>query len=335
METLTHRKGAEGPRARALRLASSNEEAGAGMKIRAVWLLATLLAMAWVTAGADTDLPSKFSNRGSIANTRHNMTQRQAEGNGPAGSNMDQYRNDYQEVCVYCHTPHGANGDVALPLWNRTIKATTYVTYNQLGTASLTQPVTQPGPNSLACLSCHDGQVGVDSVINMPGSGGYNAAQATSQNNSFLNAWNNTRGPDATLHIGLNPTPAQGCLACHSAGAGIVGASATDFTVFAIGTDLRNDHPVGVRFPATGPGVDFKPPTAIRTGMAWFDNNGNQRPDTSEVRLYDSGEGFEVECASCHDPHGVPSNGGGSQFNPTFLRVANIGSALCLTCHAK
>jgi hypothetical protein len=25
----------------------------------------------------------------------------------------------------------------------------------------------------------------------------------------------------------------------------------------------------------------------------------------------------------------------GSQFNPTFLRVANSGSALCLTCHTK
>jgi hypothetical protein len=31
----------------------------------------------------------------------------------------------------------------------------------------------------------------------------------------------------------------------------------------------------------------------------------------------------------------VPSNGVGSQFNPTFLRVSNTGSALCLTCHTK
>ncbi|MEJ8836426.1 cytochrome c3 family protein [Ramlibacter sp. AN1133] len=305
------------------------------MKFNAGWLLgglvAVLLSTAWVTAGADTDIPTKFSNRGSIANTRHNMTQRQAEGGGPAATNMDPYRNDYQEVCVYCHTPHGANSNVALPLWNRTIKATTYQTYNQLGTASLTQPVTQPGPNSLACLSCHDGQVGVDSVINMPGSGGYNANQATTQSDTFLNAWNNSRGPDATRHMGLNQT---GCLACHSAGA-LLGGNATDFAVFVIGTDLRNDHPVGVRFPTAGPGVDFKPPTATRVGMAWFDDNSNRRPDTNEVRLYDSGEGFEVECASCHDPHGVPSNGVGSQFNPTFLRVTNAGSALCLTCHSK
>jgi hypothetical protein len=308
------------------------------MKIKAGWwvgaLLAGVLSGAWISAGADTDLPTKFTNRGSIANTRHNMTQRQPEGTGPNGSFMDPYRNDYQEVCVYCHTPHGANANVAVPLWNRTIKATSYTTYNQLGTSTLTQQVTQPGANSLACLSCHDGQVGIDSIINMPGSGKYDPSQATSQSDTFLNAW--TPGTEGALHIGLSSTsPQDSCLVCHSAGAGVVGRRATDFTVFALGTDLRNDHPVGVRFPTVAPGVDFKPPTASRVGVAWFDNNGNLRPDTNEVRMYDSGQGFEVECASCHDPHGVPSAGAGSSFNPTFLRVTNTGSTLCLTCHTK
>jgi hypothetical protein len=296
--------------------------------------LFTLLGLMSVKAWADVDLPTRFSNQGSIANTRHNMTQRQASG-GPNGSAMDQYRNDYGEVCVYCHTPHGANTNAPLPLWNRTLRTTTYTTYSALGTSTLTQPVTQPGASSLSCLSCHDGQVAVDSVINMPGSGGYDAGQATNQNNTFLNSWTNPRGQDATVHVGLSATPSEGCLSCHSAGAGVVGAGATDFTVFAIGTDLRNDHPVGVRFPTTGPGVDFNAPGATRTGMRWFDDDGNNFPDTREVRLYDTGEGFEVECASCHDPHGVPSGGAGSSFNPTFLRKANTGSTLCLTCHTK
>jgi len=298
-------------------------------------VVGSLLAAA--AAWAAGDLPTKFSNRGSIANTRHNMTQRQASGGGPSGANMDPYRNDYAEVCVYCHTPHGANANVTLPLWNRTIRSTTYTTYAQLGTSTLTQGVTQPGPNSLACLSCHDGQVAVDSVINMPGSGGYNPAQATSQNDGFLSAWQNPSGVPAAVHVGLNAVnEGDGCLACHSSGAGIVaGANATDFRLFAIGTDLRNDHPVGVKFPTAGPGVDFNPATATRATVRWFDNDGNGNPDTREVRLYDSGDGFEVECASCHDPHGVPSGGTGSQFNPSFLRVANTGSALCLTCHTK
>ena len=122
-----------------------------------------------------------------------------------------------------------------------------------------------------------------------------------------------------------------------------------------IGTDLRNDHPVGVLFPDVfTPVTDFNEPNVKLPGeMAFFDTNGNNRADPDEVRLYDSGEGYEVECASCHDPHGVPSGGSGTntRFSPSFLRVNNgIGSinhdgnagivsngpsALCLTCHTK
>ena len=295
----------------------------------AALLMGTVLGTAW----ADVDLPSKFSNSGSVGNTRHNLTQRQVSGGGPAGATMDSYRNDYTEVCVYCHTPHGANRTVNAPLWNRTMKTTVYQTYDLLNTGSLSQVVTQPGIASLTCLSCHDGQTAVDSIINMPGSGRYQPTQETTENLAFLNSWNNTRGPDATVHARLAPTE---CLACHSPDAGVVGANATDFTAFVIGTDLRNDHPVGVLFPANaGAGTDFKDPTRKEARWAYFDTNGNTRADPSEIRLYNSGDGYEVECASCHDPHGVPSAGPGSTFNPTFLRVSNAGSGVCLTCHSK
>lgn len=294
-------------------------------------LAASALLVSLSFAWAAGDLATKFSNRDSIGNTRHNMTQRQLSGGGPAGVTMDQYRSDYGEICVYCHTPHGAS-PVQLPLWNRTIKATTYTTYSALGTSTITQPITQPGVNSLSCLSCHDGQTAVDSIINMPGSGRYQASQATSQDNTFLNTWTNPSGVGPGAHAGL---AAGECLACHSASAGVLGAGATDFTVFVIGTDLSNDHPVGVRYPATGPGVDFNATTGTHGSMKFFDNNGNSRPDSNEIRVYDTGGGAEVECASCHDPHGVPSGGAGSLFNASFLRVTNAGSAVCLACHVK
>jgi hypothetical protein len=299
------------------------------------WLLcagAALAALAPPAARADTDLPTKFSNIGSIGNTRHNLTQRQASGGGPAGATMDSFRNDYLEVCVYCHTPHAANRTTTAPMWNRTMKVTTYQTYDLLNTGGITQPISQPGANSLSCLSCHDGQTAVDSIINMPGSGRTLETQETTENAAFLNSWNNTRGPDAVVHARLSSTE---CLSCHSPAGGIPGAGATDFTAFSIGTDLRNDHPVGVRFPSAGPGSDFRDPERKETRWAFFDNNANGRADSNEIRLYNSGEGYEVECASCHDPHGVPSAGPGSAFNPTFLRVSNVGSGVCLTCHSK
>lgn len=301
------------------------------MKMARIALGMVWLAMAAGSAWADVDLSTKFSNVGSVANTRHNLTQRQASGGGPSGSIMDPYRNDYGEVCVYCHTPHGANAAVQLPLWNHTIKTTTYTTYSALGTSSLTQPITQPGANSLSCLSCHDGQVAIDSIINMPGSGRYQASQASAQDNGFLSTWSNPSGLGPFNHLSLTE-----CMSCHASGAGFVGAGATDFTVFRIGTDLRDDHPIGVRYPTIGPGVDFNAMTGTYAGMKFFDTNGSNRPDKNEVRVYDTGDGHKVECASCHDPHGVPSGGSGSTFNRSFLRVANAtSSALCMTCHVK
>jgi len=292
------------------------------------------LTLAW----AGPDRPTEYTNQGGITNTRHNMTQRSATGadllsgtpnSGGAGI-MDSSRNNYGEVCVYCHTPHGANTNAAAPLWNRTLPTSTvYQTYNTLNTTTLTQTVSQPGAASLPCLSCHDGQQAVDAIINMPGSGRYNP----NPDNAFLGTWPSASGS----HDGLNNT---GCLACHNPAAPGFAATATDFTLFAIGTDLRNDHPVGVNFPATsGPGTDWKSPSgSVTRGTVvtkFFDEDSNSRMDKGDIRLYGSGSDSRVECASCHDPHGVPSAGAGSKFNPTFLRKTNAGSVVCLTCHSK
>jgi mono/diheme cytochrome c family protein len=299
----------------------------------ALFTVAMLLLLNPLSSSGQADRPSFLDNNRTVGNTRHNLTQRQPDGKTPPLVQfMDSTRNDYMEVCVYCHTPHQANRTTTAPLWNRTMKVTTYQTYNQLNTSSLTQPVTQPGVNSLTCLSCHDGQTAVDAIINMPGSGRANSAMETSDSDTaFLNSWDNTRGPDATQHGRIGTE----CYVCHTA-AGGVALGATDFTAFIIGTDLRNDHPVGVRFPTTaGAGTDFNDPSRKEARLAYFDTNGNQHADKGEIRLYNTGDGYEVECASCHDPHGVPSGGPASTFNPSFLRVNNAGSAVCLTCHIK
>lgn len=292
-------------------------------KISTLMILGGLLSSG--LALADGDLPSKFSNQATIGNTRHNMTQRATSGPGPAGEIMDFVRNDYNEVCVYCHTPHGANTNIAAPLWNRTIRATTYTLYNQ---QTLSGEVTQPGPNSLTCLSCHDGQTAIDSIVNMPGGGEdrYLASQMTTQSLAFLNSWpKSTRAiVDASAHNALNTA---GCLSCHNSTTEI---GAPNFAAAAIGTDLSNDHPIGVKLPT---GSDWNVPNGTRGNVKYFDKDGSNTMGKNEVRLFDTGQGHEVECASCHDPHGVP--GQSSTFLPTFLRVTADGSAICLTCHIK
>lgn len=302
--------------------------------------LALMLAGVVLSLQALADPVSKAPNMGSIVNTRHNLTQSFL---GVGANWMDGSRNDYGEVCVYCHTPHGANTNIAAPLWNRTQRATTYTTYNALGTSSVNQTYTQPGAGSLTCLSCHDGQTAVDSIVNMPGSGNYSAGQLTSQDNGFLDTWINGPGQNSWAFYGghgtLSNTPATmnnygECQSCHSiSGDQHDPSTIPKFDVFFIGTDLSNDHPVGVLFPSTSP--DFRSGTVDAGPLKFYDNNTNGHADKNEIRLYNSGDGFEVECASCHDPHGVPSAAGAGAFTRTFLRVENTASDVCQTCHIK
>ncbi len=75
-----------------------------------------------------------------------------------------------------------------------------------------------------------------------------------------------------------------------------------------IGADLTDDHPVNFRYDAA---------------LYAVDGSLHDPAGLTGVRLFN---GY-VQCASCHDPH--------ESTNPTFLRVDNTGSALCLKCHNK
>lgn len=263
-----------------------------------------------------------------IAGTKHNL------GTGRiSGVTMDATRtNEFSgtaEICVFCHTPHGSDASAAVPLWNRAMAApTTYTTYNSLGTSSLDGATAPVGSVSLACLSCHDGTQAMNTVINQPGSGGYNAAGA-----AMTGTWTGTR---------MNTTTGQ-----------LTG-------VANLSQDLRNDHPIGIQYaggpsgsiPAAGTVYNAFKDTAFQpaqsaslNGMTvwWVDTGGSGTREKTDMQLYSradvtsvnrdgtsgaviSGSQPYVECASCHDPHTA---------NPTFLRVANANSAVCLACHIK
>ncbi len=263
-----------------------------------------------------------------IADTKHNLS-------SPAGSGATATfapTTGTGELCVFCHTPHGSDTSAVVPLWNRKMAApTTYTTYNSLGTTSLDGATAPVGSVSLACLSCHDGTVAMNVMINAPGSGGYNPAGA---------AW-------AGTWTGTGQTT------------GLLG-SATSIT--RIGQDLRNDHPIGIQYgggmPAGGAYTtadiadgalkdpDFKGPkyASLNGQPTWWVDTGGAGRQKTDLMLYTrtgsasvnpdgtagpvlTGAQAFVECASCHDPH--------TSAQATFLRVANAGSALCLSCHIK
>jgi len=206
------------------------------------------------------------------------------------------------EICVFCHTPHGARTDIAAPLWNKPATGSTYTTYDSTTMDGVLLTV---GSVSIACLTCHDGTQAMDAVINEPGTG--------LGDDGDLNALG-IMPPFSAARLGVDlrddhPIGIQ--YGGFDAGSGKIDP---DFkgTGEGLSTDIGSlglprwwvDTSVGT--------------TSVRekTDMILYtrDNGGNNQPF--------------VECASCHDPH----SGGGS---PNFMRIANANSNVCLACHVK
>jgi predicted CXXCH cytochrome family protein len=270
-------------------------------------LASLAVGLAVALAGVATSLPASAQ----IKSTKHNL------GTTPGGTGVNQFGGT-AEICVFCHTPHGADTSAAVPLWNRTLPApASFTTYDSLGTSSLDGKTATVGSVSIACLSCHDGVTSMSAVINAPGSG--TAGDAAWQAGTWSGA-NQTAGK---LAAGL---------------------------ITNLGTDLRNDHPIGIQYGGGGiklstpsaatTDTDFKAPASSVLGTSrvwWVDTEAvpNTTRQKTDMMLYTRAAGSYtgqteaepfVECASCHDPHTT---------NATFLRISNAGSAVCLACHVK
>ena len=96
---------------------------------------------------------------------------------------------DANEICVYCHTPHGSNTAMtAAPLWNRTGMDFAWVL--DYTSTSLNGTANHTGAISQACLSCHDGDVGDEVLANAPGSGNANTAATFAGGSTFASIAN-------------------------------------------------------------------------------------------------------------------------------------------------
>jgi predicted CXXCH cytochrome family protein len=89
-----------------------------------------------------------------------------------------------------------------------------------------------------------------------------------------------------------------------------------------LGTDLRNDHPVSIVYETARSATPAEFISQVINGAKITVGAANPVP------LYGASTATAtVECASCHDSH---NNSLGN-----FLRKANTGSAICLSCHIK
>ena len=131
-----------------------------------------------------------------------------------------QVANTVTQVCIYCHAPHqkkatigpsaGAFDEKYVPLWNHYTTQATFKMYTSpTGTLTGTQDAGPTGI-SVACLSCHDGTVGLASVVQLP------YGQAVAYSSKFSNGGGY-----------ISTTPGSG---------------------MNIGTDLTGDHPISITY---------------------------------------------------------------------------------------
>lgn len=286
-----------------------------------------------------------------------------------------------EEVCIFCHTPHGARSNVGgaagmAPLWNRRLSdpmsfmpytSPNYDAQDMLGAPG------RPKGVSLACLSCHDGAVAFDALINSSGSGGFfQGNRSMSGPGGSVGMTFNGPAVDAasSFREGRRDDTSGGFVFFDAFGGGPNGSlGAEPFPN--LGVDLRDDHPISIEIPRTDP--QFKEIlTNITTkggripgsgGVMWIDRNPNGAflplDKRDRIRAYASDpnrpDAPYIECASCHNPHEASRPSGQPALsepvnaqtinNNLFLRMAsmpgadpqdrNARSLVCLSCHRK
>lgn len=256
-----------------------------------------------------------FAGPGNVKWTVHNLSNNDVASGGLTKSQRHYYSEGVDQVCIFCHTPH--NAQPAAPLWNKVMPTQAFSMYTSSRTLTPTaRGATTPGPESLLCLSCHDGR-------------------------TAINVLHNSRtgvpaGSDMKVDIGGSyddPANPNGS-ALSIASFGFFGQypsnlGQTDTDAYA-GTNLTNDHPISFSYAA-----------------AQGQSNGRLKDinlaKASGARFFGPGND-KIECSSCHDPHvdygyGIDRIPSGSPTGNTalapFLVMSNAGSNLCFACHDK
>lgn len=257
-----------------------------------------------------------------VSNTKHNFSATVVPGL-PGGANRIVSAVTETQICVFCHTPHGA-AQTEGPLWNRQLSGAQYTTYSSGSLDSAVGPgqsLQQPTGISKLCLSCHDGTMAIGAV-------------------NVLNGSFTDRNPQ-TEDIQMTGTSAGGRMA---EGEG----KTTGFTRF-IGTDLTNDHPISMTYDTSLANRDGEMRNPAAESHLGTRVRGQPAP---VVPLQDdSGGQGQVQCNTCHDPHIRDDT---LNQNIKFLRLSRLqtirpanvafnpgspvgenGDIICLACHVK
>ncbi len=248
-----------------------------------------------------------------VAQTKHNLS---VSGPGEVKAQSE------SQICVFCHTPHGAEKFPGSPLWNRKLSGATY-TPNVYSSSSLDAEailgttLAEPAGSSKLCLSCHDGTLALGAVNVLNGAVDVNVPMVGTD-------------PDGSMPGGP-----------HTAASGFTRD---------LGVDLRNDHPISLTYDTALADADGELHTPdsnqmipAGTGETVAIRTPAHKPLLPLEATGATAEG-QIQCGTCHDPHLYDTTGADIKF----LRAHRLqqgppaGGAfdpnndiICIACHDK
>ena len=230
-----------------------------------------------------------------VRNTRHNLS---VTGPGSVKATSE------TQICVFCHTPHGAENVPQAPLWNRKLSAATYTPYTSSSIdADAVELAAGPGGTSKLCLSCHDGTLAIGSV--------------------------NVLNGQVNQSIAMTGTAAGGTMPA--------GAGTTSGFTRNLGVNLTNDHPISFTYDAALAARDgeLRVPDGTNVGT----RSSGVRP-----RLPLQGGQMQCSTCHDPHLRETDATKGAAKFlrlnrlqeqTPTGGAFSDTGDIFCLACHDK
>ena len=172
-------------------------------------------------------------------------------------------------VCGECHDIHKAPNPANGPLWVHAPSATlSYLTYDQAGSETFNALglTVSLGTSSKACLSCHDGTVGINQQLKL------GMDDTTTATTSFLGSTNSTA---VIMPAGFYPVVNH--------------------------NDLTHTHPIGISYVAARTALNTENPSFAELNdptATYFKDGG----PLIQSQLKGLGK-TQMECSTCHDIH--------------------------------
>jgi hypothetical protein len=175
-------------------------------------------------------------------------------------------------VCGECHDVHKAPDTTKGPLWVHapSANANSYITYASAGSETFDALglTVSLGDSSKACLSCHDGTVGINQQLKLGMDGTLVAKYST---------LGNTNGTSS----GLVLVPAGALPAIN-------------------GNDLSHTHPIGISYDAAVTALNTLDPGVVELNPKTATFLTTTLPIQSQLK---GSSQSQLECSTCHDIH--------------------------------